>query len=110
VRGNHPEVASRPFFKCIQSRLQVTDLGAELAVAFLELLILGALRGHSPSQAIQLAHPIPGEPNPVLEEKNDQSQAHSEPFHELDMLSDSVPLAKMRSSRQIFTGKASRPA
>jgi hypothetical protein len=71
VRGNHAEVAARALFEGIEAGLEVTDFSAELAVAFLELLVLIALRGNGLLESIQLAYAILGEPNPVLQEDND---------------------------------------
>jgi len=72
VRGNHAEIAARPFFQGIETGLEVTDFGAELPVTFLELLVLIALCGNGLLQSIQLAYAILGEPNPVLQEENDE--------------------------------------
>jgi len=71
VSGNHAEVAARPLFEGVETRLEVADFGAELPVAFLELLVLIALRGDGLLESIQLAYTILGEPNPVLQEEND---------------------------------------
>jgi predicted ATP-dependent Lon-type protease len=60
VRGNHAEIAARPLFQGIEACLEVTDLGAELPVTFLELLVLIALCNNGLLQSIQLAYAILG--------------------------------------------------
>jgi hypothetical protein len=72
VRGNHAEIAARPLFERIETGLEVANLSAELPVAFLELLVLIALRNHGFLKSIQLAYTILGEPNPVLQEEEDE--------------------------------------
>jgi hypothetical protein len=72
VRGNHAEVTACTLFERIKAGLEVTDFGAELPVAFLELLIVIALRSNGLLESIQLAYAILGEPNPVLQEENDE--------------------------------------
>ena len=72
MRGNHAEIAPCPLFECVEAGLEVADFGAELPIAFLELLVLIVLRGNRLLESIQLAYAILGEPNPVLQKKNDE--------------------------------------
>jgi hypothetical protein len=90
VAGDHAEITTRPFLQRIQTGLEITDFGGELAIALGELIVGAALRRHRPLQAIELAYTGLREPNPVLQEDNDQSQAHGEPFHGTDSVPDSV--------------------
>ena len=94
VPGNHAEVGTGALFEGVQARLEVADFGAELAIAFLELLILAVLRGNGLLQAFHLTYTISGEPNAVLEEDDDESQAHDKPFHGKESLSDRMRHAK----------------
>jgi hypothetical protein len=72
VRGNHAEIATRALFERIEASLEVANLSAELPVALLELLVLIALCNHGLLESIQLAYTILGEPNPVLQEEDDE--------------------------------------
>ena len=72
MRGNHAEIATRPLFERIETGLEVANLGAELPVALLELLVLIALSDHGFLESIELAYTILGEPNPVLQEEDDE--------------------------------------
>jgi len=72
VRGNHAKIAARPLFERIETGFEVANLGAELPIALLELLVLIALCDHGFLESIQLAHTILGEPNPVLQEEDDE--------------------------------------
>jgi hypothetical protein len=92
VGRDHAEVAAGALLEGGKTGFQVADLGGELLIPLGQLIILGSLRCHRPLQAVQLAHTILGEPNPVLEEKDGESQAHGEPLHGPDSVSENCTL------------------
>ena len=72
MRGDHAELATRPLFEGVETGLEVTDLGGELPIALGKLIVFASLRRNGLFQAIELAYATLGEPNPVLQEENDE--------------------------------------
>jgi hypothetical protein len=100
VVGDHSKITAGPLFERIHARFEITHLGTELPVTLGELIVFTPLRRHCPLETIQLPHSILGQPDPELQEDNDQSKGGDEPLHGRNSLTDSAPRAKVRRTRR----------